>query len=133
MLSSTGFARNLALFPAAGPFLIALGLSLLLASILFPAVPAVTAMAILTVGATEATLTRYRHSPVLPTLMLAHAAVYFSLYATFIGATLYVPAGLPGHTLSVRLALDLVASIPLMAIALRRVVAAQQLPAETRP
>jgi hypothetical protein len=90
-------------------------------------------MAILTVGATEATLTRYRHSPVLPTLMLAHAAVYFSLYATFIGATLYVPAGLPGRTLSVRLALDLVASIPLMAIALRRVVAAQQLPAETRP
>jgi hypothetical protein len=121
------------MFPAAGPFLIALGLSLLLASILFPAVPAVTAMAILTVGTTEATLTRYRHAPALPSLMLAHAAVYFSLYATFIGAALYVPSGLPGHTLSVGLALDLVASIPLMAIALRSVVALQHLPAEMRP
>jgi hypothetical protein len=65
--------------------------------------------------------------------MLAHAAVYFSLYATFIGATLYVPAGLPRHTLSLRLALDLIASVPLMAIALRRVVAAQQQPTEKQP
>jgi hypothetical protein len=70
---------------------------------------------------------------VLPALMLVHAATYFSLYITFIGATLYVPAGLPGHALSVHLALDLIASVPLMAIALRRIVAAQHLPAESRP
>ncbi len=132
MLSPTGLVRNLVISPVAGPFLIALGLALLLTSILFPAIPAVSAMAILTVGATEATLTRFRHSPALPTFMLAHAATYFSLYATFIGATLYVPAGMPGHALSVRLAIDLIASLPLMAIALRRVVAAQYLPAETR-
>jgi|tagenome__1003787_1003787.scaffolds.fasta_scaffold20910927_2 hypothetical protein len=133
MLSPIDLARKLSLFPAAGPFLIATGLALLLASIVFPVIPAVTAMAILTVGATEATLARYRYSPALPTIMLVHAPTYFSLYATFIAATLYVPVGLPAHTLSVRLALDLVASIPFMAIALRRIVVAQYLAAETRP
>jgi hypothetical protein len=102
------------------PLLIAAGLTGLLASILFPAVPVVTAMAVLTLGATNSTLARFRGSSALPTLMLAHAAVYLSLYVLLIGATLH--AALPTLRLSVGTALDLVASILPMALAIRSVV-----------
>jgi hypothetical protein len=115
-----------------GQALIALGLTALLASILLPAVPAVTAMAIVTLGATQAALTRFRHSPTLPTIMLFHAATYLSLYATFACAVLYTPATASTHALSLRTSFDLACSVLPMAIALQAVVCSLRLSAESR-
>jgi hypothetical protein len=119
--------------PSAGPWFIAAGLSMLLACVLCPVIPAVTAMAIVTLGATLATLVRFRQSPAIATLMLLHAAVYLSLYVTFVCAVLYKPVEAYSHALSVFTALDLAASIVPIALALQAVGSALRPAAESRP
>jgi hypothetical protein len=116
----------------AGQAPIALGLTALLAAVLVPAMPAVTAMAIVTVGATQATIGRFRQSSARPTIMLLHAAVYFSLYAAFVCAVLYTPAATSVHALSLRTVFDLAGSVLPMAIALQAVVGGLRLSAESR-
>jgi hypothetical protein len=69
------------------PTLIAIGLAQLAAGIAWPTVPIVTALALVALGATLATIDRFRTSPVLPPVLLLHSAVYGSLYILFIGAS----------------------------------------------
>jgi hypothetical protein len=70
------------------PTLIAIGLAQLAAGIAWPTVPIVTALALVALGATLATIDRFRTSPALPPVLLLHSAVYGSLYILFIGASL---------------------------------------------
>ena len=106
----------------AGPLLIAVGLGGVLASIWLPAVPVVTAMAILVLGATDATFVRFRHSPALPAIVLLHAAAYTALYGLFLGATLHAAAtaSVSGVSTSTWAACDAAVSIYPMAIAIRQ-------------
>jgi len=54
-----------------------------------PTLLAVTGLALVFLGATLATIERFRASPVLLPILLTHAAVYGSLYALFVGASLH--------------------------------------------
>ncbi|HEX4413958.1 MAG TPA: hypothetical protein VH107_10055 [Lacipirellulaceae bacterium] len=115
-----------------GALLIAVGLTLLLVSMLMPNVPAVTAMAIVACGATQSTLARGERSPALPTIMLLHAGVYLSLYATFVCAVLYTPHAALTHVLGWPAAFDLGLSIVPMAAALQLVGASLRTTADSR-
>ena len=92
------------------PTLIAVGLAVLLAAAWWPAVPVVTAMALVAFGATGATLARFRGRPALLPVLLVHLAIYGALYALFVAATLHAstqgnaPVGLPA-------AIDLAVSV----------------------
>jgi hypothetical protein len=112
--------RNLGFALSHGPLLIALGLTFLTAAMLWRGVPAVTAMALVAFGATSVTLARFRRTPAILPIMLAHLAIYGGLYALFIGATLHAAAR-PGTGLSGIAIVDLALSGCLFAIALERV------------
>jgi hypothetical protein len=98
------------------PILIALGLAQLAAGIVWHTVPVVTALTLIALGATLATIDRFRTSPALPSVLLLHSAVYGSLYILFIGASLDAamradaPMGWPS-------VVDLAVSMPLAAAA----------------
>jgi hypothetical protein len=115
-----------------GPTLIAFGLTLLLASTIVPAVPAVTAMAIVAWGATQSSVARFGRSPALATVMLVHGGIYLSLYATFVCAVLYAPASTPQQALGWPAAFDLAMSVVPMSFALQAIGAALQTAAESR-
>lgn len=115
-----------------GPLLIAFGLTLLLVSLLVPNVPAVTAMAIVAWGATLSTFTRFERSPALPTIMLLHAGVYLSLYATFVCAVLYTSQAALTHALGWQAAFDLALSVVPMAVSLQLVGASLRPAGESR-
>jgi hypothetical protein len=101
-------------WPAA---LIAAGLSVLLAAAWWPVLPAVTGMAIVALGATEATLARFRGSPALLPVLVVHLAVYGGLYALFVGAMLHAAAQADAG-IGLAAAIDLTASIWPAAIAI---------------
>lgn len=75
-----------------GPALIAVGLAVLLSATWWPAAPVVSAMALLALGATGATLARFGGSPSFPTILAVHVVVYAGLYVLFVGATLHAAA-----------------------------------------
>jgi hypothetical protein len=100
---------------------IGVGLVIFIAAGWVPAMPVVTAMAILALGATNATIARFARSPALIPVVLLHAATYATLYALFIGATLHAATGSTTGRLSAWSALDLVASTLPMAVALKRI------------
>jgi hypothetical protein len=104
-----------------GPTAIATGLAILTAAILWPGVPVVTAMALAALGATSATLARFRGTAAILPIMLAHFAIYGSLYALFVGATLHAAASRSGPSLNVFTIVDLALSVFPLAIALERV------------
>lgn len=85
-----------------------------------PAMPIVTAMAILTLGATDATIDRFRNTPAIVPVLLMHAIIYVGLYGLFIGATLHAAAASPAG-LGIGTALDLIVSSLPMAITLQRI------------
>ncbi len=104
----------------AGPLLIAVGLGGVLASTWLPAMPVVTAMAILTLGATDAMLVRFRHSPAFVPIILLHAATYAALYGLFLGAALHAATTTAAdHGLNAWAVLDVAASTFPMAFAIR--------------
>jgi hypothetical protein len=72
-----------------GPALIAAGLGVLLSAAWWPTAPLVSAMALLALGATGATLARFGTSPGFPTILAVHVVVYAGLYVLFVGATLH--------------------------------------------
>jgi hypothetical protein len=109
--------RNFAAFFPLGPTSIVAGLTILAAAILWPGVPAVTAMALVALGATIATLARFRGSEFVLPIVLAHVAIYGALYALFIGATLHTAAPRPGGGLGLLAIFDLVLSIGPLAFA----------------
>jgi hypothetical protein len=107
-----------------GPTLIIAGLAGLILVAAIPTIPAVTALSTLTLGATNALLDRFRNSQTIAGALLVHAAVYGSLYALFIGATLQGAATSPGGALGTPYAVDLAASLVPTAVALRRIAVA---------
>ncbi len=120
-MNRTVLQSRTAAFASSSAFLIGAGLAILIAATWIPAVPVVTAFAILALGATEATLARFRSSPALVSIVLLHAATYAALYGLFIGATFHA-AYSTGNSLDACQALDLIASAFLMAIALQRTI-----------
>lgn len=110
---------------ATGAASIAFGLSILILAAWIPSLPVITAMAILTLGATDATLARFRGTAALYPVMLLHAATYALLYALFIGATLHATnAAASTASLSRWVLFDLAASTLPMALAVQRIVGA---------
>jgi hypothetical protein len=101
------------------PALIALGIGVLLASAWWPAAPVVTAMAVVTLGATEATSARFRGKSAMMPAMIVHGATYAGLYGLFIGATLHASTAGVG----VWKLLDVAASFLPVALALLRILA----------
>lgn len=75
------------------PALIAFGLAVLMASIWIPVLPVLTAMAVLALGATFATLVRFRDSTLRMTAIVFHAVTYAMLYALFVGAVFHSGTG----------------------------------------
>jgi len=104
---------------ATGPAAIAWGLVLLVVSIWLPATPVMTALSLVAMGATDATLARFRGTQSLLPVLLLHIATYGSLYALFVGATLHA-ASRSGAGVGTPAAADLVTSALLMAIAATR-------------
>jgi hypothetical protein len=109
-----------------GPALIGAGLATLVAAMIHPAVPAVTAMALVALGATAVALELIRAASALLPAMLLHLAVYAVLYALFVGATLHAAARHAGGittTQSIDLAvsvLPMVAAAWLSTVAMRK-------------
>jgi hypothetical protein len=100
-----------------GPEWIGVGLGLLVANVWCPAVPVVTPMALVALGATAAMADRFRGTTQGYFVIVLNLAVYCSLYALFVGATLH-SAGTPaGQQIGVLQVTDLIASAwPMAAI-----------------
>jgi hypothetical protein len=81
-------------------------------------------MAILGLGTTNATLTRFHRSAALCPVLLLHAATYLCLYALFLGATLHAAAAASTAGLGLWQSLDLAVSLLPMAVAAQRVTSA---------
>jgi hypothetical protein len=96
---------------------ISIGLAILLAAAWWPAIPEVTAMAIVTLGATGVTLARFRSTSALWPALVVHVTVYGTLYALFVGATLHA-AGRADAGPSLLTNVDLVASAWFVAFSL---------------
>jgi hypothetical protein len=92
-----------------GPTWICIGLGTLIANACWVAVPAVTAMAIVALGATMVTLERFRGASGAYLVVAMNLVTYCGLYALFLGATLH---GVEVHVgrLGALTAIDLVAS-----------------------
>ena len=71
-----------------GPALVAVGLATLIVAAVWPSVPATTAMALVALGATRATLARSCGAVV----VMLHTIVYVMLYAVFFGAACHLMA-----------------------------------------
>lgn len=104
-----------------GTALIAVGMTLLGMAMCWPKLPAITAMALVALGATEVTLSRYGGTRVAAVVVLLHAATYGGLYALFIGATLAAAATSPAGGIGTSTVLDLIFSTIPAAAALRRI------------
>jgi hypothetical protein len=104
-----------------GPTLIAIGMSILLLAVWSPSLPAVTAMSLVALGATDVMLTRFRGTPALLPIILLHAITYGGLYAVFLGATLHAASSSSTTALDLRSLLDLAASTFPAAAAARRI------------
>jgi hypothetical protein len=100
-----------------GEAYIGLGLVVLIAGPWWPHAPFVTAMAIISLGATEITLARFRDKAALLPVAVLHGVAYTGLYGLFIGATLHTSVA----AISALATLDLIASVFPMAIALKRI------------
>jgi hypothetical protein len=104
-----------------GPALIAVGLATLVAAMIYPAVPAVTAMGLVALGATGVTLARFRTTSMLVPLVLLNLVTYAGLYALFVGAVLHATAAQTGGIAPMQL-IDLVVSlVPMVAVAWRSI------------
>jgi hypothetical protein len=104
-----------------GTPLIGCGLAVLIAAAWISALPVVTGMAVLVLGATNATLSRFRDAPTAGPVLYLHTVTYVGLYALFIGAMLHAAASHPTSGLALVTSLDIAASSVPMAIALKRI------------
>jgi hypothetical protein len=104
-----------------GEAYIGLGLIVLIAGAWWPNAPFVTAAAIISLGATEITLARFRNKSALLPVAVLHGVAYTGLYGLFIGASLHTHAATPSASASGLATLDLIASTFPMAIALKRI------------
>ena len=106
-----------------GPALIAAGLSVLIAAAWWPAAPVITALALVILGATAATILRLAHRRVFCPVIALHLLVYASLYFLFIGAVWHATAAGQRPAWHLWQSLDLAASVGPMALAARWTVA----------
>jgi hypothetical protein len=86
------------------------GLTLLLLNAWNPAVPAVTAMGLVALGATGVMAARFRGTQYGFLVVILNFAVYGLLYALFVGATIHSSAALASARIDAPKAIDLVAS-----------------------
>jgi hypothetical protein len=103
------------------PVLIGVGLAILLAAAYWPSAPAVTAMAIIALGATDAMVSRFRDSAAALPIMVLHGLTYVLLYSIFVGARLHVLAAATTTGVNGLSMLDLAASSFPMTVALSRI------------
>lgn len=116
-------------FPASGklpnalgaPTLIGVGLALLIAASWWPGAPVVTAMSVITLGATIVTLARLRGTAALVPVMILHGTTYVGLYGLFIAATCRVASSASAGSVPCTVVLDVAASALPMGIALQRI------------
>lgn len=104
--------------------LIAFGLVVLLTSKWLPATPPISAMAILTLGATDATIERFRNSPACMYVLVLHATIYGALYSIFIAATLHAAGKTPDALIGTATVCDLALSTLPFLIAVRHIAVA---------
>jgi hypothetical protein len=103
---------------------IALGLAMLIVATWWPALPVVTAYAIIALGATLATIHRFGGAAALPVVAMMHLVVYGSLYFLFVGAVWHAATrGAQDELVSVH-TIDFGFSAVVMAIVVRRSLAA---------
>ena len=102
-----------------GQAAITFGLALLVVNAWFPAGPVVTAMSLVALGATNATLARFRGQAALIPVITVHLATYGGLYALFVGATMH-SAVYSESGLGTLAAIDLAVSTLPMALVLSR-------------
>jgi hypothetical protein len=76
----------------------------------WPAVPVVSGMALVALGATQVTIERFRCRPHGFLVVGLNLAVYCGLYAVFVGASLHLAEMSAGHHLRAAGAIDLAAS-----------------------
>lgn len=81
-------------------------------------------MAILTLGATDATIERSRNSPACLSVLVLHATTYAALYGVFVAASLHAAGKMPNATVSAATACDLALSTLPILIAVRHIAAA---------
>jgi hypothetical protein len=101
------------------PRVIAVGLVVLLANSFWPALPVMSGISLVALGATLSVVTRFRSSPARPYLIAAHSFVYFTLYLLVIGAVLHASMAQPGDGLRLVQAIDLLLSMVPMVAAIR--------------
>jgi hypothetical protein len=104
-----------------GEAYIGLGLVVLIAGSWWPNAPFVTAAAIISLGATEITLARFRNKSALLPVAVLHGVAYTGLYSLFIGASLHTHSATPSVSAISLASLDLIVSTLPMAIALKRI------------
>jgi hypothetical protein len=104
-----------------GETLIGVGLTIFIAAGWWPNAPVVTVMAIIALGATEATISRFRGLAAALPVVVLHGVTYVLLYVLFIGARLHGAAAASEAGISGFAALDLTASLVPMALALKHV------------
>jgi hypothetical protein len=107
-----------------GPALIAIGLAVLVAATWWPAAPVISALAVVILGATAATLSRFSHHRALCPMIALHLFVYGGLYLMFIGAAWHAAATGQRSGRHIWQTLDLAASVFPMGLAARWSIAA---------
>jgi len=103
----------------AGPVLIAIGMLVFLTAAWWPAVPVIGAMSLVALGATLATIARFRGMAPLRGIVAIHLAVYLSMYALFLGAVLNVPTAELSLSIPFLQIADLAMSVLVMAFVVR--------------
>lgn len=89
-------------------------------------------MSIITLGATEITLARYRGTSRLPQAAAFHAPTYAALYVLFVGATLHSASRAASPGIAAWTALDLAASVLPMTLAAKRIFDTVRQPARSK-
>jgi hypothetical protein len=116
--------RTVVDFSAAnGPAVIAVGLATLAAAMITPAVPAVTAMGLVALGATGVMLARFRATPMLVPLVLLNLVTYAGLYALFVGAVLHAASAQASGIPQTQLVDLAVSALPMVAVLWRSIAA----------
>ncbi len=105
-----------------GTLQIAVGLVALTASAYVPALPVLSAMALVAAGATAALCTRLAYSQHAALAIAAHLCVYVSLYSIFVGAVIHEALSGAQKGIAGLWMIDFGASVVLIAMALRKAV-----------
>jgi hypothetical protein len=104
-----------------GTTLISAGLITLIALTFWPRAPIVSTVAIITLGATEVTLARFRGTAILIPVAMLHGTTYAGIYAILVGAALHSASASSAAAIGIWTALDLAASVLPMTVALQHI------------